>query len=130
MNEIRHQAMIDLQKLVLAAENRMIDLVAVERTKMTGNRTTSAVASLQISPSLISQYNVSLAATAEVWLRIHSISVEIYYIHFYSKSASFWVKAQACLSREVKCKGAVIVSAKLNRYKFLLSIPTNLLLPI
>ncbi|VVC26426.1 Hypothetical protein CINCED_3A010319 [Cinara cedri] len=59
MNEIRHQAMIELQKLVMAAENRMIDLVAAERTKTTGNRTTGTAASLQISPSLISQYNVS-----------------------------------------------------------------------
>lgn len=59
MNEIRHQATMELQKLVLAAENKMIDLVAAERTKMTGNRTTGAAASLQISPSLISQYNVS-----------------------------------------------------------------------
>lgn len=58
MNEIRHQAMIELQKLVLAAENKMIELVAVERTRMSGNR--SSGASLQISPSLISQYNVSL----------------------------------------------------------------------
>jgi len=60
MNEIRHQAMIELQKLVLAAENKMIELVAAERTKMSGNcRSSAAAASLQISPSLISQYNVS-----------------------------------------------------------------------
>lgn len=60
MNEIRHQAMIELQKLVLAAENKMIELVATERTKMSGNcRSSAAAASLQISPSLISQYNVS-----------------------------------------------------------------------
>lgn len=58
MNEIRHQAMIELQKLVLAAENKMIELVAAERTKMSGNcRSSAAAASLQISPSLISQYN-------------------------------------------------------------------------
>lgn len=57
MNEIRHQAMIELQKLVLAAENKMIELVAAERTKMSNNCRSSA--SLQISPSLISQYNVS-----------------------------------------------------------------------
>ncbi|XP_029346274.1 protein CBFA2T3 isoform X1 [Acyrthosiphon pisum] len=58
MNEIRHQAMIELQKLVLAAENKMIELVAAERTKMSANcRSSAAAASLQISPSLISQYN-------------------------------------------------------------------------
>lgn len=55
MNEIRHQAMIELQKLVLAAENKVIELVASERTKMNGNRAST----MQISPSLISQYNVS-----------------------------------------------------------------------
>jgi len=61
MNDIRHQAMIELQKLVLAAENKMIELVAAERTKMSGGncRSSAATASLQISPSLISQYNVS-----------------------------------------------------------------------
>lgn len=59
MNEIRHQAMIELQKLVLAAENKMIDLVATEKTKMSNNCRNSGTASLQISPSLISQYNVS-----------------------------------------------------------------------
>ncbi|XP_060837802.1 protein CBFA2T1 [Rhopalosiphum padi] len=57
MNEIRHQAMIELQKLVLAAENKMIELVATERTKMSNNCRNSSTASLQISPSLISQYN-------------------------------------------------------------------------
>jgi len=50
--------MIELQKLMLAAENKMIELVAAERTKMNGNRTTGATG-LHISPSLISQYNVS-----------------------------------------------------------------------
>lgn len=57
MNEIRHQAMIELQKLVLAAENKMIELITAERTKTNDNRTSGA--SLQISPTLISQYNVS-----------------------------------------------------------------------
>ncbi|XP_025422228.1 protein CBFA2T1 [Sipha flava] len=55
VNEIRHQAMVELQKLVLAAENKMIELVATERTRLSGNRTSSS--SLQTSPSLISQYN-------------------------------------------------------------------------
>jgi len=59
MNEIRHQAMIELQKLVMAAENKMIDLVATEKTKMSNNCRNLGTASLQISPSLISQYNVS-----------------------------------------------------------------------
>lgn len=69
MNDIRHQAMIELQKLVLAAENKMIELVAAERTKPNGNRTTSggivSTVGLPVSPpssSLISQYSVSLTS--------------------------------------------------------------------
>lgn len=62
--------MVELQKLVLAAENKMIELVAAEKTKINGNRTLGA-AGLQISPSLISQYNVSLGPIHFFFLKLY-----------------------------------------------------------
>lgn len=85
MNEIRHQAMVELQKLVMAAENKMIELVAAERTKINGNGKTLS-SSLQISPSLIPQYNVNPSVPSEA-----RILIQVYYM--------FAFLVEGCFSR-------------------------------